>query len=163
MNARTLIAVVCTSVLTACAGGSLVLNERYFPRGIVLVPLDRKVKISVDDGVIVVSREPLKVKAQENPNGTFKLVTVTFTLDTAGYVFAPTEMSPNPLHWGTLPPPKDSPLFGNTVCKFGGVDQSDKTELNCDFTPSKKNQINSYVLRVYDGTNYIQSDPSMMN
>ena len=31
-------------LLTACAGGSLVINERYFPSGIVFVPADRKVK-----------------------------------------------------------------------------------------------------------------------
>ena len=49
MNARTLIAVVCTTLLTACAGGSLVINERYFPSGIVFVPADRKVSVSIDD------------------------------------------------------------------------------------------------------------------
>jgi hypothetical protein len=163
MNARTLIAVVCTTVLTACAGGSLVINERYFPSGIVLVPLDRKVKVTVEDGVIVVSREPLKVNAHENSNGTFDQVTVTFKLDTAGYTFAPTQMSPDPLKWGTLLPPKASPLFGSTTCTFGGNEQTDMTELNCTFTPSQKEQLNTYVLRVYDGKTYIASDPSMVN
>ena len=160
MNARTLIAVVCTSVLTACAGGSLVLNERYFPSGIVLVPLARNVKVTVEDGVIVVNREPLKVNATENHDGTFEPVTVTFKLDTSGFVFAPTAMSPDPLRWGAL---KGFDKFGTTRCTFGGSDQGDKTELNCTFTPIKKKQANSYVLRVYDGTTYLESDPSMMN
>ena len=161
MNARTLIAVVCTTVLAACAGGKFVVNERYFPNGVMLVPLARNVKVTVEGGVIVVSREPLKVNAHENPNGTFDQVTVTFKLETEPYTFAPTQMSPDPLKWGTL---KGSPLFGTTTCTFGGAQQTDMTELNCTFTPSQKKQLNTYVLRVYDGmSTYIASDPSMMN
>src|SRR5436190_23037678 len=107
MNARGLIAVACITVLTACAGGKFVINERYFPNGVVFVAADRKVKVTVEDGVIVVSREPLKVNAHENANGTFDPVTVTFNLHTTNYTFAPTQMSPDPLKWGAL---KGSPL-----------------------------------------------------
>src|SRR4029434_742859 len=114
MNVRTLIAVACAAALSACA----VVNERYFP-GVVFVPADRRVNVTIEDTVIVVNREPLKLNA--NPDDT---VTVTFRLQTPGYTLVPLQMSPDPLVWGAL---KNSPKFGDTTCAYG----SDRTELNC--------------------------------
>ena len=152
MNVRTLIAVACAAALSACAGGSIVVNERYFT-GVVFVPLDRKVNVTIEDNVIVVSREPLKLNG--NPGDT---VTVTLRLQTQGFIFAPLQMSPDPLVWGTI---NKGPKFGETTCAFG----SDRTELNCTFKVAQRKQANSYVLRVCDanGANCFQSDPSMMN
>ena len=159
MNARTLIAVACVAMLSACAGGKFVVNERYFPSGIVFVPAERKVNVTIDDSetglrpVIIVNREPLKLNA--NPGDE---VTVTFRMQTHGYTLVPSQMSPDPLVWGAL---KDSPKFGETTCSYG----SDRTELNCKFRVAQRRQANSYVLRVCDanGANCFQSDPSMMN
>jgi hypothetical protein len=162
MNARILIAVACVAMLSACSGGKFVVNERYFPSGVVFVPDERKVNVSIDDRdgvsppVILVNREPVKLNA--NPG---EMVTVTFRMQNQGhqsYTFGPLQMSGDPLVWGEL---KGSPKFGETSCSFG----SDRTELNCTFKVERRRQANSYVLRVCDakGANCFQSDPSMMN
>ena len=115
MSARTLIAVACAAVLSACAGGSFVVNERYFPGGVLFVPLDRKVTVTIEgsgsEAVIVVNREPLKLNG--NPGDT---VTVTLRLKTPGFIFAPLQMSPDPLVWGAI---NKGPKFGETTCAFG--------------------------------------------
>ena len=156
MNARTLIAVASATLLTACAAGNLVLNERYFPR-LVLVPLASKVNVSVDEGTIVVNREPFKVKAVGTPPAE---VTIIFKLTEPGWEFAPTEMSPNPLKWVPI---KKSQALDTTTCVFGN-DGVDKTELSCKFTPKGTNQFYSYTLRLKNPSGeFKESDPSMMN
>ena len=77
---------------------------------------------------------------------------------TQGYIFVPSQMSPDPLVWGSL---KNNPKFGDTTCSYG----SDRTELSCKFKVAQRRQVNSYVLRVCDANaaNCFQSDPSMMN
>jgi hypothetical protein len=160
MNARTLIAVACVAVLSACAGGKFVVNERYFPSGVWFVPDERKVQVSIDDRdgvfppVITVNQEPLKLNA--NP-GTE--VTVTFRLQNQGHqnYFFEAPLASDPLGWGEL---KGNPKFRNTSCSYG----SDKTELICKFTVAERRQVNSYVLRVCPASgSCFKSDPSMMN
>ena len=160
MNAKTLLAISLATTLTACAaGGSFVVNERFFPNGVVVILSDRKVNVSIDGKddepkVIVVNREPLKLNGDPNVE-----VTISFKMQTSGYVFAPLQMSPDPLQWGAL---KGSAKFGTTTCAFG----SDQGELNCTFTPTQRRQANSYVLRVCEVSNpanCIISDPSIMN
>ena len=154
MNTRTLVAVTLGAVvLSACAGKSFVVNEKYYPNGLIVILADRKVNVTIDGDVIIVNREPLKLNG--NPG---EPATVYFRLQTQGYVFKPLQMSPDPLQWGAL---KGSPKFGDTTCVFG----ADETELNCTFTPTQRKQINTYVLRVCDatGASCFASDPSMMN
>jgi len=153
MNARTLIAVACVAVLSACAAGSFVVNEKYFPSGVIVVLADRKINVTIDDGAIIVNREPLKLNASAG-----ETVTVTFKMQTQGFILQPLEMTPDPLIWVAL---KGSDKFGTTTCTSG----SDRTELSCSFRVTQRRQANAYTLRVCDsnGMNCFQSDPSMMN
>ena len=168
MNARTLIAVACVAVLSACAGGKFVVNERFFPGGVWFVPDERKIQVRIDDSdgvfppAITVNREPLKLNA--NPG---EEVTVTFLMHLQGhqdYDFVPANAS-DPLVWVET---KKFDKFRDTRCSYGSTGANRK-ELNCTFKVEKKRQVNSYTLRVCKGGtttgegNCFLSDPSMMN
>jgi hypothetical protein len=158
MNARTLIAVVCTTVLAACAGGTFVVNERFFPGGVTFIPLDAKANVMLQDDTIVVNREPFKVRATKL-EGRWQEITLTFKLvgHATGYEFAPFEGT-NPLKWASIPNKTYDPL-GDTTCTLIG----DRSEMACRFTPKGNDLYYAYTLRVKkpDG-GYILSDPSMM-
>ncbi len=129
------------------------INERYFPSGIVLVPLDRKVKVSVDEGTIVVNREPLKVKAVDSGPAE---VTVIFKLTTARLRCSRRRRCPRSAQMGTL---KKSQAFGTTTCVFGN-DGADKTELSCKFTPKGTNAVLLVYAAAADPYGRIASSPT---
>jgi hypothetical protein len=159
MNARTLLAVGCAVALSACAGGSLVINERYFPNGVVLLPLDAKTNVNLQDDTIVVNREPFKVRAVQF-EGRWQPMTITFKLvgQTQGYEFAPFD-PPNPLKWTKIPD-KPYQAIDRTDCTLSG----DKSEMSCTFTPKGNGLFYAYTLRIKkpDGS-FVSSDPSFMN
>ena len=155
MTIRMLFVAASGLLLASCAGGRLVIDERHLP-GVILVPLANQIRVSVDEGTIVVNREPLRVKVRES-DGKFEPVEVTLKLDTPELEFAPESMTEDPLKWE---PRKGSRPLGRTTCRFG---DSGRDTLICTFTPVARRQSYAYTLRLRNTRTgeILVSDPSM--
>lgn len=113
-------------------------------------PNPLKVLVHIDDGVIVIDQEPIRIKKNVDP------VTINWLLDSGNYVFPETTSTPPPISF-TIRPPLPSP----PSCTVA----TDKLTLSCTYARPKGQKKFTYMLTVMNQVDktYLQSDPSVFN
>lgn len=154
MNKTAFVALGSAVLLTACASTDTAPRFADVPNRLVFAfakkPNPLKVLVHVEDKVMVIDQEPIRIKKGVDP------VTINWLLDAGDYGFPSLANTPPPIAF-TIDPPLPKP----PTCTVA----TDMLTLSCTYPRPKGQKKFTYMLTVVNriDKSYVQSDPSVFN